>query len=375
MQYIQRKQSISTDKSCFLFGPRQTGKSSLLRETVQAAHIINLLESETHLAFLQAPQRLREIVTEPNTTVVIDEIQRVPALLNEVHLLIEEKQTRFVLTGSSARKLRHGGVNLLGGRARSKQLHPFVAAELGEAFFLARALEFGSLPSIWFSASPAEDLASYTQNYLQQEIVAEGASRNLPAFARFLQIAALCSGQILNFTQIASDAQVPRTTVHEYYGILKDTLLGCELPALKKATTRKPVSTSKFYLFDIGVVRSLQKRKGLTPKTPEYGDALEHWIFHELNTWCSVHFGHELAYWRTSSGFEVDFVLDENIAIEVKAKENVTKEDLKGLIAIAEEITLKRRILVCLDPRARIVNGIEILPALEFCKKLWQGEI
>jgi predicted AAA+ superfamily ATPase len=295
--------------------------------------------------------------------------------LNEVHLLIEQKHTHFVLTGSNARKLRHGGVNLLGGRARSKQLHPFVAAELGDAFLLPRALEFGSLPSIWFSSSPAEDLASYTQNYLQQEIVAEGASRNLPAFARFLQIAALGSGQILNFTQISSDAQVPRTTVHEYYGILKDTLLGCELPALKKAATRKPVSTSKFYLFDIGVVRSLQKRKGLACKTPEYGDALEHWIFHELNTWCSINFGHELSYWRTSSGFEVDFVLDESIAIEVKAKENVAKDDLKGLVAIAEDMPLKKRILVCLEPRPRIVNGIEIMHALDFCQKLWRGQI
>ena len=375
MHYIKRKLTIPTDKSCFLFGPRQTGKSSLLRQTVEATVTINLLESETYLAFLHAPQRLREVVTQKNSVVVIDEIQRIPALLNEVHLLIEERGARFILTGSSARKLRHGGVNLLGGRARSKHLYPFIAAELGNQFSLNKALEFGGLPSIWFSASPAEDLAAYTDNYLQQEIVAEGAARNLPSFARFLQIAALSSGQILNFTQIASDAQVPRTTVHEYYGILKDTLIGCELPALKKAMSRKPVASSKFYLFDIGVVRNLQRRRGLTPKTPEYGEALEHWIFHELCTWCAVHFGHSLTYWRTTSGFEVDFVLDETIAIEVKAKEHVNHEDFRGLIAIGEELPVKRRLLVCLESAPRKVNGIEVLPVATFLRDIWQNPL
>ena len=190
-----------------------------------------------------------------------------------------------------------------------------------------------------------------------------------------MQIAALSSGQISNFTQIASDAQVPRTTVHEYYGILKDTLIGCELPALKKAMSRKPVASSKFYLFDIGVVRNLQRRRGLAPKTPEYGEALEHWIFHELCTWCAVHFGHSLTYWRTTSGFEVDFVLDETIAIEVKAKEHVNHEDFRGLIAIGEELPVKRRLLVCLESAPRKVNGIEVLPVATFLRDIWQNPL
>ena len=213
--------------------------------------------------------------------VVIDEIQRLPELLNEVHRLIEKRGTRFLLTGSSARKLRRGGVNLLGGRARTRYLHPLIARELGRRFDLARAVARGTLPSIYFSDDPQADLDAYAGSYLQQEIVAEGATRNVPAFSRFLRVAAHCNGTIVNFTNVANDAQVPRTTVYEYFEILKDTLVLHELPAWRKSQKRKPLASSKFYFFDVGVVATLQGRR-FRPGTPEFGEGVETYLMHEL---------------------------------------------------------------------------------------------
>ena len=212
-------------KSHFLFGPRQTGKSFLIRHTLPGVRVYDLLDHATYLNLGQRPQRIAEELTGTDRVVVIDEIQRLPELLNEVHRLIEERRTTFLLTGSSARKLRHGGVNLLGGRARIRYLHPLIARELGRHFDLTRAVERGTLPSIYFSDDPQADLAAYAGSYLQQEIVAEGATRNVPAFSRFLRVAAYCNGTIVNFTNVANDAQVPRTTVYEYFAILKDTLV------------------------------------------------------------------------------------------------------------------------------------------------------
>jgi predicted AAA+ superfamily ATPase len=299
-------------------------------------------------------------------------VQRLPALLNEVHRLIEERGMRFLLTGSSARKLRGGGVNLLGGRARTRYLHPLTWKELGGHFDLNRALQNGLLPSIYFSDDPHADLQAYTGSYLQQEIVAEGAVRNIPAFSRFLQIAALCNGQIVNFTNVANDAQVPRTTVYEYFEILKDTLILHELPAWRGSKVRKPLVSSKYYFFDIGVAGAIQGRV-FRQGTPEYGEALETLLLHELVSYRDYVNEEPLYYWRSTSGFEVDFLVGDHTAIEVKAKANVAARDLKSLKALAEEEKRRHYVCVCLERRPRVVDQIQILPVGDFLEALWGG--
>lgn len=311
-------------------------------------------------------------MTPEDHIVVIDEIQRLPILLNEVHRLIEQRGIRFLLTGSSTRKLRRGAVNLLGGRARTKYLHPLTSRELGKHFDLLRTVQRGLIPSIYFSDDPGADLHAYAGSYLQQEIVAEGAARNVPAFTRFLRVAALCNGTMVNFTNVANDAQVPRTTVYEYFEILKDTLVLHELPAWRRSVKRKPLVSSKYYFFDIGVAAVLQGRE-FRPGTPEFGEAFETWLFHEIRCYSDYISSEFLGYWRSTSGFEVDFILGDHTAIEVKAKENVSSQDLKSLRALAEEKKLKHYLCVSLDPRHRTVDGISVLPYRKFLNDLWSG--
>ncbi|HEX5011615.1 MAG TPA: AAA family ATPase [Planctomycetota bacterium] len=360
-------------KSCFLFGPRQTGKTFLIRSTLPEVRVYDLLDSAVWLALSQHPGRLAEELTSRDKLVVIDEVQRMPLLLNEVHRLIEERGTRFLLTGSSARSLRRGGVNLLGGRARVHHLHPLSCRELGERFDLNRAIERGLLASIYFSDDPRADLDAYAGTYLQQEIVAEGATRNAAAFSRFLRVAALCNATMINFTSIASDAQVPRTTVYEYFEILKDTLLIHEVPAWQASRKRKPLVTSKFYFFDVGVVSALQGRL-VKPGTPEFGPAFETWILHELLAWRDYASGETVSYWKSTSGFEVDFVIGDHTAVEVKAKGAVSAADLRSLRAIKEERKLKRYVCVALEKRRREIEGVSVVPWREFVDGLWRGE-
>ncbi|MBL8861037.1 MAG: ATP-binding protein [Planctomycetes bacterium] len=359
-------------KSHFLLGPRQTGKTSLLRRQLPGARVYDLLDSAVYLALSHSPGRLAEESSAAPGPIVIDEIQRLPGLLNEVHRLIEERGLRFLLTGSSARKLRGGGVNLLGGRARTLRLHPLSWRELGAEFDLARATGRGLVPSIYFSDDPRADLDAYTGSYLQQEIVAEGATRNVPAFSRFLKVAAACHATIVNHTKVSNDAQVPRTTVHEYFEILRDTLIVHEVPAWKLGTKRKPLVSSKYYFFDVGVASALQGRL-VTPGTPEFGPAFETWLLHELVCHRDYAGGATITHWRSSSGFEVDFVLDDHTAIEVKASTNVAAQDLRGLRALAEERPWKHLVCVSQDPRRREVDGIMILPWGEFLAELWAG--
>lgn len=360
-------------RSHFLLGPRQTGKTSLIRHALKNARVYDLLDSAVYLALSQNPGRLVQEIGPQDRMVVIDEIQRLPLLLNEVHRLIETRGIRFLLTGSSARKLRRGGVNLLGGRARIQYLHPLTVNELGRQFDLNRALERGLLPSFYFSDDPRADLQAYAGLYLQQEILAEGVTRNIPAFSRFLKVAALCNGTIVNFTNVANDAQVARTTVYEYFEILKDTLVLHELPPWKKTKKRKPLASSKYYFFDVGVVATLQGRT-FRPGTPEFGGAFETYLMHELMSYRDYESGEALSYWRSTSGFEADFIIGDHTAIEVKAKENVAPQDLKSLRALAEEKKLKRYLCVCLEPRARRLNDIVVLPYREFLEALWNGE-
>ena len=365
--------ALVAKKSHFLLGPRQTGKSHLLQRALPQARVYDLLNHGVYLDLSARPSRLEEELTPDDKLIVIDEIQRLPGLLNEVHRLIEKRGIRFLLTGSSARKLRGGGVNLLGGRARVRHLHPLCFRELGAHFDLARALRNGLLPAIYFSDDPKADLEAYSGAYLQQEIVAEGVTRNVPAFSRFLRVAAQCNGTVVNFTAVANDAQVPRTTIYEYFDILRDTLLLEEVPAWRASRTRKPLVSSKYYFFDVGVVGQLQGRL-FQSGTPEFGHALETYVAHELFCYRDYVSAEPVHHWRSASGFEVDFMLGEHTAIEVKAKESIGGHDLRSLHAIKEERRIKRYLCICLEKRARKVEGIEILPLTTFLKSLWEGE-
>ncbi len=368
--------AATSKRSLFLFGPRQTGKSTLIRQQLGDTRQINLLESDTYLTLQRAPQRLREWCTKRGELVVIDEIQKLPQLLDEVQLLIDERKLRFLLTGSSARKLRAGGVNLLGGRARSLHFHPLSIHELGDRFELSRALHHGLLPAIYLGDEPDLDLAAYVGTYLREEIAHEALTRNVPAFARFLEVGALSSAEQINYSQIASDAQVARTTVQEYFQILRDTLLGWDLPVWQRTKKRKAVATSKFCFFDWGVVRHLRGTGRVKSPSPEFGHAFEAWIGHEVKTWCDYRGqGRALSYWRSRGGHEVDFVVGDEVAIEVKAATNVSDRHLAGLVALREEALLKRYVVVCQETRRRVVHGIEILPWRAFAEELWSDRL
>ena len=360
-------------KSHFLLGPRQTGKTTLIRRTLPRARVYDLLDNAVFLDFSQRPGRLVEELTPDVEVVAVDEIQRLPLLLNEVHRLIEERGIRFLLSGSSARKLRRGGVNLLGGRARTKVLHPLTWRELGGRFDLDRAVSRGTIPSVYFSDDPDADLRAYTGTYLQEEVVAEGATRNIPAFGRFLRVAALANATVVNFSNVASDAQTPRSTIYEYFDVLRDTLVLVELPAWRRSVRRKPLASSKYYFFDAGVAAALQGRRP-RPGTPEFGLAFETWLLHELRSWIDYRSAEDLRYWRSTSGFEVDFILGDHTAIEVKCKTNVSPGDLKALRALAEEEKLRRYLCVCLEPRRRRAGVVDVLPYPEFLAALWNGE-
>lgn len=360
-------------KSHFLLGPRQAGKTFWIRHVLPGVRLYDLLDSSVYLALGQNPGRIAQEIGPRERIVVIDEIQRLPDLLNEVHRVIEERGVRFLLTGSSARKLRRGGLNLLGGRARTKYLHPLTYRELGSLFDLNRVIVRGCLPSIYLSEDPRADLDAYAGSYLQQEVVAEGATRNVPAFSRVLRVTALSNGTIVNFTNIANDAQVPRTTVYEYFEILKDTLILHELPACRHTRRRKPIVSSKYYFFDVGVVSTLQGRE-FRFGTPGFGEALETYLMHELISHRDYVSGLPLTYWRSTSGFEVDFIIGDHTAVEVKAKPNVSTADVRSLRALADEGTFKRLLCVSLEPRPRQLGRITVLPLTHFLDALWGEE-
>lgn len=365
--------ALMARKSHFLLGPRQTGKTTLIADALPGVRSYDLLDSRVFLELSRSPQRLVEELDATTRIVAIDEIQRLPELLNEVHRLIESRGIHFLLTGSSARGLRRGGVNLLGGRARTKYLHPLTRSELGSHFDLARAIERGTIPSIYFSDDPAADLDAYAGTYLSQEVIAEGATRNAPAFSRFLHVAALCNGRIVNFTNIANDAQVPRTTVYEYFEILKDTLIIRELPAWQQSTRRKPITSSKYYFFDVGVASTLQGRP-IKAETPEFGAGFEAYVMHELTAYADYRSADDIRYWRSTSGFEVDFILGDHTAVEIKATRTVTNDHLKGLKALAEEQHFQRYLCVAMVDRPRTVDGITVVPWRHFFDALWAGE-
>ena len=364
-------------RSLFLLGPRQTGKSTLSRKTFPNAAYYDLLEADTFRELSARPELLRQTLSPQQEIVVVDEIQKLPSLLDEIQILIDRnRKLRVLLTGSSARKLKRGAANLLGGRAWMCRLHPLVSPELNHERLLDR-LNRGSLPSVIDSVDFQQDLKSYVGTYLQEEIRAEGLTRSIESFSRFLEVAGLTHGEQINFTSVGSDAGVPPRTIREHYQILEDTLIGYQLPAFQETVKRKPVATAKFYFFDVGVANTLRRTGLLTEGSDSYGRALEHLVFLELRSFLDYQRKDEsLTYWRSRSQFEVDFVVGGKVAIEVKAKPRVSARDYKGIVALGEDIPLERRIVVCNERRCRRSDdGVEIMPPVEFLKELWAGAI
>ncbi|MGH7793356.1 MAG: ATP-binding protein [Candidatus Binatia bacterium] len=364
-------------KSIFLFGPRQTGKSTLVRATFPDAAYYDLLEADTFRELSARPEYLRQTLDPRRSIVVVDEVQKLPALLDEIQLLLDRnKNLRVVLTGGSARKLKRGGVNLLGGRAWVCRLHPLVSAELEESRLLDR-LNRGSLPAIIDSERYQEDLKAYVGIYLREEIRAEGLTRSIENFSRFLEVAGLTSGEQVNYSAVADDAGFPPRTVREHYQILEDTLVGHLLPAYQKTRKRKPVATAKFYFFDVGVANTLKRVSAIQEGSEAFGRALEHLVFLELRSFLDYHRrDEELTYWRSRSQFEVDFLLGDKIGIEVKSKARVSERDYKGLIALGEEVRLKRKIVICREKAARVTDDrVEVMSPDHFLNLLWTGEL
>lgn len=367
-------------ESFFLWGSRQTGKSTLLRSSYPDAVWIDLLKADEFRRYMESPERLREELRPDDRRrfVVVDEIQKVPALLDEIHWLIENRGQQFALCGSSARKVKRGHANLLGGRALRYELHGLVSAELGREFDLDRILNHGYLPRHYLGARPRQLLNAYVSDYLKEEIAAEGLVRNLPAFSSFLRVAALSDAELVNFSNVARECGVSGPTVKAYFEILEDTLLGRWLPAYTHRPKRRVISSPKFYFADVGVVNHLARRGALEPGGELYGHAFENWVFHELTTY--NHYSGALAdlgYWRLASGIEVDFIVNRmELAVEAKSARKITSDHLSGLRHLrSDHPEVSHRVLVCLEPKERTTDdGIRVLPAASFCRRLWAGE-
>ena len=376
--------NLSADETCFLWGPRQTGKSTLLKTLFPQATRYDLLLSTEYQRLIRAPHLIREQCladgldkNAQQSPIIIDEIQKIPALLDEVHWLIENRGLRFILCGSSARKLKRGHANLLGGRAVRYELFPLVFPEITD-FSLEKALNNGLLPRHYDSPHPERLLQSYVGDYLKEEILAEALTRNIPAFSRFLEVAALSNGELLNYTTIARESSISSATVKEYFQILEDTLIGQKLPAFQKRKKRRIITSPKFYFFDLSPVIQLTSRGKVTRGSELFGRAFEHFIWMEIMAHHSYsELFYPVAFWRTSSGLEVDFILgDHEIAVEVKSTELANQTHWKGLRKFKEEYSVKRSILVSMDSAPRKTeDGIEILPWKIFLEQLWGGDI
>lgn len=365
-------------ESCFFWGPRQSGKSTLLKRRFPDAPYYDLLLSDEYERLNRRPSLLREelLVREKNGPVIIDEVQKIPQLLDEVQWLMVNRQTQFVLCGSSARKLKRGGANLLGGRALRYELFPLVSAEIPEIDLL-RALNHGLVPRHYL-ADDAEPLSrAYVGDYLKEEIAAEALARNVPAFARFLESASFSNGEVVSYENIARECGVSAPTVKGYFQILEDTLLARFVPSFRKKPKRRVVHSPKFYFFDVGIANALLKRSRIAKGSEVFGKAFEHFIFQELIAHSHYSRGnYPISYWRTSSGFEVDFILgDGEVAIEIKGVEEVQPRHLKGIRAFQDEYRVKKSIVVSLDPRPRQVGDVTIMPWRNFLNALWSGDV
>ena len=365
-------------ESVFFFGARQTGKTTLLKNLFPNTRYYDLLKSDEFERLSRKPSLLREeLINIPSDElIIIDEIQKLPILLDEVHWLITNCGLRFILTGSSARKLRRGGVNLLGGRALQNNFYPLVSTEIPD-FDLDRAVNNGMIPRHYLIHDATKRIRGYVGNYLQSEIIEEARVRNLAAFNRFLEAASLTSGEMLVYSNVAADCGVSSVTVKSYFEILEDTLFGYTIPAYTKTKKRKLIQAPKFYLFDVGITNYLLHRSHLQQGSPEYGHAFEHLVIQELIAYLGYQQRQEeISYWRTSSSTEIDVVLgDAKVGIEIKSSKELRNNQLKGLKSFGDDYPEARLIAVSLDKYRRFVDNIEIIPALEFFADLWSGKI
>ena len=363
--------------SLFLWGARQTGKSTLLKMMFPHTRYIDLLKSDEFERYNRRPALLREELEllPENELIIIDEIQKSPALLDEVHWLMSNRNLRFILSGSSARKLRRGGVNLLGGRAVRKHLYPFVSAEIPD-FNLLKACNNGMLPRHYLVENAVNRLHAYVGDYLQQEIKAEALTRNLNIFSRFMEVAALSNGEIINYNNIATECGVSAPTVKEYFSILEETLIAYIIPAYTRNVKRRVIQSPKFYYFDVGIANFLLRRTAINPGSPEFGHAFEHLIMQEIIAYIGYFKPQlSLSYWRTSSGYEVDAIIgNAQVAIEIKSSEEVQSNHTKGLKAFSEEFPDARLVIVSMDKYPRRMNNVEIYPALQFLSMVWNTD-
>lgn len=367
--------NLLKNRSYFLFGPRGTGKSTLITQMLPNAKVYDLLDAAEFQRLLREPTLISQ-ETKADTLVVIDEIQKLPELLDEVHRLIVKRKQVFLLTGSSARRLRKSGVNLLAGRAFQAELFPLTSQEIPD-FDLITYLNTTGLPEFYGQEQVQEYLKAYVGTYLQEEIKAEALTRNLAGFARFLEVVALCNGEEINFANISSDCGVGVRTLEAYFGILDDTLIGFSVPPFLSTTKRKAITRSKYFLFDIGVVNTLTRRGYVEYKSELFGRLFEHFIALELRAFLSYNrIDLPLQYWRSTSQFEVDFILGNSVAIEVKGTDLVTDKHLKGLRALKEEGLIQSYCVVSLDSHERLTpDGIHILPWQVFLNKLWSCQV
>lgn len=362
-------------RSAFLWGPRKVGKSYWISRHLQNAKVIDLLKTDVFSEYAVRPALIRERYQNSKELIVIDEVQKLPPLLDEVHWLIENKGCSFLLTGSSARKLRHGHANLLAGRAWRRKMVPLSIMEVSD-FDLEGIMISGLLPPHYLSSNPLEDLRAYVADYLKEEIAAEGVIRNMPAFAEFLRVAAITNGELLNYTNVARETGVSHKVVRTYFDILEDTYLGFRIRPWKKSKKRRLIETEKFYLFDVGIANYLCRRQ---PKigSPEFGKSFEHYILMELiayQTYSKPDL--DITYWRASSGYEVDFILgDKQLAIEIKSSKRVHEGDIKGMSALKEDGVVKKSVIISMEDEPRfITSDIEVIPWHMFIERLWAND-
>lgn len=368
--------NLPPNKSAFLWGPRKVGKSYWIHHHLSECTVIDLLHSETFAEYSSKPSLLRQRYSGHKKRIVIDEIQKVPMLLDEIHWLIENAGLSFLLTGSSARKLRRGHANLLGGRAWRRTMVPLSYGEV-EGFDLERVMVSGLLPSHFLSAEPIEEIRAYVADYLKEEIAAEALVQDMPSFSEFLRVAALTSSELLNYTNIAREAGISQKAVRNYFQILEDTYLGFRIPPWKKSKNRRMILTEKFYLFDVGVANYLIKRQ---PRigSAEFGKSFEHYVLMELRAYQAYRDPEmDLAFWRSSTGQEIDFILgDKQAAIEVKGSARVHEGDIRALSALKEDGPVGRCLVVSLEEHPKIIaKDIEVLPWRIFLEELWNGKI
>ncbi len=375
------KVADAQDGSVFLFGARQTGKTTLLLHLFPDNKFYDLLETDTYERLRRNPSLLRQELTglREGEIVIIDEIQLIPELLNEVHWLITRHKIHFILSGSSARKLRRRGVNTLGGRAVRNVLYPLVSAEI-EDFDVVRAVNRGLLPTHYMAPNDKQlkkRMQAYISVYLKEEIAAEALVRKLASFNRFMEVAALTDGEMVNYNNIAQDCGVDAKTVKEYFSILEETLVGYMVPAYRKSVKRRLNQSPRFYYFDVSLPNYLLHRYDLQPGSEDFGHAFEHLLVQEIIAYLGYTDSEEaLTYWHTYSGYEVDAILgDARVAIEFKSSTEVQSRHLKGLKAFQEEHPGARLIIVSLDVAPRQLNGVEVLPVKQFLHELWEGRI